>query len=143
MSSPQPPLLRPSELILARVEAFRRCDFAFIYASYHPQSNFRRQFPAEDEYIRYGWAHLGKEFRILDCTIIREEQSGATARVIYLLTFELHGERQRYAELAWLEDAGDGWRYRCGQKLVPEEWPVAGGRLDFKHFTGAAEKVIY
>ena len=33
------------------------------------------------------------------------------------MEFELHGVRQRYAELAWLEEDGAEWRYRCGQKL--------------------------
>jgi SEC-C motif-containing protein len=130
-------------LILARVDAFRSCDFGFVFDSYHDASNFRRQFPDRDDYIRYGWATLGKEFRILACAILREEQVGSAARVIYLLEYELHGLRQRYAELAWLEDAGAGWRYRCGQKMTPEEWPVAVSRLDFVHFDEAAEKVIY
>jgi SEC-C motif-containing protein len=130
-------------LILARAEAFRHCDFGLIFDTYHQNSNFRRQFPDRDDYIRYGWASLGKDFRILTCTVLREELAGTTARVIYLLGFELHGERRRYAELAWLEDSGDGWRYICGQKLTPEEWPVTAGRLDFGHFANAAEKVIY
>ena len=114
-----------------------------IFDSYHQGSNFRRQFTDRDEYIRYGWASLGKDFRILVCAILREECAGSTARVIYLLEFELHGERQRYAELAWLEDTGAGWSYRCGQKLTPEEWPVPASRLDFSHFDSVVEKVIY
>ncbi|TLM64496.1 MAG: hypothetical protein FDZ69_11645 [Deltaproteobacteria bacterium] len=133
----------PSALILARVEAFRRCDFGFIFDSCHPESNFRRQFPDRDEYVRYGWATLGREFRILACAIIREETAAGSARVIFTLEFELHGARQSYAELAWLEEAGGGWRYRCGQKLASEDFPVAADRLDFRHFDEVPEKVIY
>ena len=133
----------PAQLILNRVDAFRRCDFGFIYDSCHPESNFRRQFPDREEYIRYGWANLGKEFRILTCTVIREEIDGDGARVIFFLAFELHGQRQEYAELAWLEDAGAGWRYRCGQKLTPDEFPVPVDRLDFHHFDEAPNKVLY
>lgn len=133
----------PSRLILARVDAFRRCDFGFIFDSYHRESNFRRQFPVREEYIRYGWANLGREFRILACTIVREETVAGSARVIYSLEFELHGARQRYAELAWLEDDGEGWRYRCGQKLTPDEQPVAVERLEFRHFEDVIDKVIY
>ena len=136
-------MLMPSQLILARADAFRRCDFGFIFDSYHPDANFRRQFPDRDEYVRYGWANLGKEFRILKCDILREEQGGVSARVIFLLEFDLHGERQRYAEMAWLEDAGEGWRYRCGQKLAVEEWPVSITQLDFRHFDEAVDKVLY
>ena len=43
----------PSELIMARTEAFASGDFGFIYDSYHPESNFRRQFPDRGEYCRY------------------------------------------------------------------------------------------
>ena len=133
----------PSQLILARVEAFQRCNFGFIFASYHPASNFRRQFPDRDEYIRYGWANLGKEFRIHACRVIREERDGNSARVIFWMEFELHGVRQSYAELAWLEADGTGWRYRCGQKLEPEAWPVPAAQLDFVHFETVTEKVLY
>ena len=133
----------PSSLILARVDAFRRCDFGFIFDSYHPQSNFRRQFPDRDEYIRYGWANLGKEFRILVCRVVREEIAGNSAQLIFWLEFEIHGVRQRYAELAWLEEAGEGWCYRCGQKLEADAWPVPAAQLDFVHFEAVAEKVMY
>ena len=136
-------MISPAQLIIARGDAFRRCDFGFIFDSYHPDSNFRRQFADREEYIRYGWANLGKEFRILTCTIVREEVEAASARVIFAMEFELHGNRQRYAELAWLEDAGAGWRYRCGQKLTDEEWPVPAARLEFRHFDEAQNKVIY
>ena len=135
--------IRPSALILSRVEAFRRCDFGFIFDSYHPASNFRRQFADRDEYVRYGWASLGKDFRIIACNILREEEDGMAARVIFLLEFELHGARQRYAELAWVEADGEGWRYRCGQKLTADEWPVPAAQLDFVHFEAVAEKVLY
>lgn len=143
MTSPQPPVPSPSSLILARVDAFRRCDFGFIFDSYHPDSNFRRQFDSREEYIRYGWANLGKEFRIHACTILREEVEGRAARVIFFLEFELHGARQAYAEMAWLEDDGAGWLYRCGQKLMPDELPVPAGQLGFRHFDEAPNKVLY
>lgn len=143
MTSLQPPAPSPSSLILARAEAFRRCDFGFIYDSCHPESNFRRQFPDRDEYIRYGWANLGKEFRILRCDIIREEAGESSGRVIFVMEFQLHGERQSYAELAWLENAGTGWLYRCGQKLTADELPVAANRLEFHHFEEAPNRVLY
>jgi len=143
MTNEQSPAARPSALILARVEALRRCDFGQVYDSYHPAANFRRQFPDRQEYIRHGWAHLGKEFHLRSCTIIREESDAAAARVIFWLEFDLHGGSQGYAELAWLEREGGGWRYRCGQKLTAEELPVPAARLDFSHFDRLAEKVIY
>ena len=133
----------PSALILARFEAFRRCDFGFVFDSYHAASNFRRQFPARDEYVRYGWACLGKEFRIDTCRIIREEVTGESARVIFRLDFELHGDSQAYAELAWLVREDGSWCYRCGQKLTTDEWPVPAEQLDFCHFEEVADRVLY
>ena len=133
----------PSDLILARVDAFKRCDFGFIFDSYHRDSNFRRQFDDREEYIRYGWANLGKEFRIRGCVIVREEVAVGSARVIFTLEFELHGQRQHYAELAWLENDGEGWFYRCGQKLTADEFPVPASQLEFRHFEEAPDKVLY
>ena len=46
----------PSELIIARSEAFARGDFGFIFDTYHSESNFRRQFPDRDEYLEFGKA---------------------------------------------------------------------------------------
>lgn len=143
MSSLQSPVRSPAELILARVEAFRRGDFGAVYDSYHQDANFRRQFPDREAYVRYGWAHLGKEFRIRRCTILREETNGAEARVISWLEFELHGVPHAVAELAWLQRNADEWRYRCGQKLTADELPVPLAQLDFAHFDDLAEKVIY
>lgn len=121
----------------------RRGDFGLVFDSYHPASNFRGQFPDREEYIRYGWAHLGKEFRIRSCTIIKEESTGDGARVLFWLEFDRHGEPHGYAELAWLELVRGEWRYRCGQKLNGEELPVPVTQLDFAHFADCAEKVIY
>lgn len=133
----------PAQLILARVEAFRRCDFGFIFDSCHPVSNFRRQFPDREGYIRHGWANLGKEFHIHSCRIVREESREAEARVIFWLEFEHHGVRQGFAELAWLEKQDAEWRYCCGQKLAGDELPVPVAQLDFRHFDEAGDKVVY
>jgi SEC-C motif-containing protein len=143
MTSLQPPNSGPAALILARVEAFRRCDFGFIYDTYHLASNFRQQFPDREEYIRHGWANLGKEFHLLACRILKEAAEGSSARVIFWLEFELHGVRHGYAELAWLAETGEGWLYRCGQKLTAEELPVPKAQLDFCHFEQVTDKVVY
>lgn len=142
---PEPPApeFSPSQLIHDRAEAFRRCDFGFIFDSYHRDSNFRRQFPDREEYVQYGWANLGKEFRVHVCRVLREESDQSTARVIFWLEFDLHGERHCYAELAWLEKEGKAWSYRCGQKLAADELPVPQAQLDFCHFDQVADKVLY
>jgi len=75
--------------------------------------------------------------------IIREEVVGSGARVIFTLEFELHGQRQCYAELAWLEDEGATWYYRCGQKLTDDELPVPASQLEFRHFEEVPDRVLY
>ncbi len=143
MISPQSTTSRPESLILARAEALRSCDYGAVWDSYHPESNFRRQFPDREEYVRYGWNHLGKDFKVRACTIVRVAEEPGEARVIFLMDFALHGERQLYAELAWLERGGEGWLYRCGQKLSADDWPVPGPQLDFTHFEAVTEKILY
>jgi SEC-C motif-containing protein len=59
----------PSELIMARTDAFACGDFGFIYDSYHPESNFRRQFPDRGEYCRYGVESLSPDYKIIDCRV--------------------------------------------------------------------------
>lgn len=133
----------PAALILARAAALKGGDYGAVWDSYHPEANFRRQFPEREEYIRYGWHHLGKDFKVRACAIVRVAEEPDQARVIYLMDFALHGERQVYAELAWLERGGEGWLYRCGQKLAADEWPVPGAQLDFAHFDAVTDKILY
>ena len=88
-------------------------------------------------------ATLVKEFSISACRIIREELDRSNARVIFWLEFELHGQSQRFAELAWFVGDGDGWHYRCGQKFAADELPVPVDQLEFSHFDEVIDKVLY
>jgi uncharacterized protein YchJ len=135
--------ITPSALILARAAALRRADYGYIFDSYHSASMFRQQFQQREDYVRFGWACLGKDFRILHCRIIAEEISGPEARVIFYMEIEVHGEAKAYAELAWMFREGGAWRYHRGQKIEESELPCPPGQLDFETFERVEQKVIF
>ena len=133
----------PSDVILARSEALRRADYGFVYDSYHSQSNFRQHFPQRDDYIQFGWASLGKDFKVRHCHVIHKEIGLVEARVIYLMEMEVNGQAQRYAELAWLQREGQAWRYHRGQKMEQEQLPDDPDSLSFADFDQLEPKIIY
>jgi hypothetical protein len=134
----------PSELILARSQAFSRDDFGFIYDSYHSGSNFRRQFFERDEYLQYGQASLGQDFRIISCRILAEiVDDDHESRVIFLMEMENRGSVQRYAELAWLRWENKAWRYHRGQKITAEELPDNPESLSFADFAKLDPATIF
>lgn len=113
----------PSQLILARSQAFSSGDFGFIFDSYHAESNFRRQFPDRNEYCRYGEEHLAPGYNIVDCRILDEDFDSDESRVVFLMRVDVQGDRQVFAELAWLKKEGRTWRYHRGQKMTAGELP--------------------
>lgn len=135
--------LSPPELILARTEAFRQADYGFVFDSYHADSMFRQQFPERAEYIRYAWANLGKEFRILTCRILKEAAGPSEARVIYFMELEVSGQHHAFVELAWLQPEAGQWRYHHGQKVVGNELPCPLEQVDFEVFDQIDQKVIF
>lgn len=128
------PGMTPSEVVAARSEAFIRGDFGLIFDSYHPESNFRRQFVDRQEYIAYGRDSLGQDYRIIECQVIAEEVGQDESRVVYLMAMEVQGTLQSYAELAWFRQAGEEWRYHRGQKMSGDELPSNPERLVFSDF---------
>lgn len=125
----------PSQLILARCQAFSSGDFGFIFDSYHAASNFRRQFPDRNEYCRYGEKHLARGYKIVDCRILDEQTDGDESRVVFLMLIDLQGDRQSFAELAWLKRAGGAWRYHRGQKMTADELPDEPDSLTIEDFS--------
>ncbi len=134
---------RPSEFIQARAEAFKQADYGFVFDSYHTDSMFRQQFTDRDEYIHFGWANLGKEFRIRECRVLKEDVASSGARVIYFMEFEISGQCQAYAELAWLQREEGAWRYHRGQKITADELPCPLDQIDFDTFDQIGEKAIF
>ena len=135
--------LSPSQLILARSRAFTAGDFEFVYDSYHPEANFRRQFPDRQAYLDYGRSVLAADFAIHECRILQEKVEGEQARVIYYLDARFRGERVETFELALLLPTGEGWRYYSGQKLPRSEFAGEVGEIAWEDFERAAEKIVF
>lgn len=119
-------LQTPQELIAARVAAFRRADFSFIYDSYLAQAPFRHFFPARDEYVTYAAEQIQGELRIEDFSVIRCQTRGGHADLLLLQVIVCAGERREVLELCRLEQIEpDGWLYHSGlkldAKLLPED----------------------
>ncbi len=132
----------PSELILARCRAFVGGDFKFIYESYHPESSFRRIFPSQDDYIRYGCSNLIHNFRIRECRILREEIAGDAARVIWYMDMSFQGGQSRTLELSILRRMEGEWRYLGGRKRDRHEFPSEIEDVGWDDFRGEGEILL-
>lgn len=143
----QPPPLEhassPAELLLARCRAFGSGDFAFVYDSYHPDSNFRRQFPDRREYLEYARTVLATDFSIADCRILRERRAGEEAEIILYLDILFRGERRECFERVFLRRFAGGWRYLAAQKLDRTDFGGAVDSIDWTDFERARDKVYF
>jgi SEC-C motif-containing protein len=119
-------ILEPADLIQARVDALEAAEFKFIYASYHPDSNFRRNFKSCGDYLTHARTESSVAPQIDTCTILAEDiESTTRARVLYhiQITFT-DGSGAAYYEVAELKRVSGGWRYVCGYKVAEEELAV-------------------
>ena len=133
----------PSEMIFARSEAFSRGDFGFIFDSYHPESNFRRQFIERDEYLQFGRENLGQDYQITSCQVLECQTIDDEAQVIFLMEMKVHGAVQRFAELAWLRQENEAWCYHRGLKISNEELPENPQSLSFADFAKLDPSTIF
>jgi SEC-C motif-containing protein len=133
----------PSELIVARSEAFVRGDFGFIFDTYHSESNFRRQFTDRDDYLEFGKACLGADYEITRCQILQEQESADEGQVIFLIEMKVQGAVQRFVELAWLLRENKAWRYHRGQKVTQDEFPEDPQSLSFADFAKRDPATIF
>jgi len=135
--------LSPSQLILARSRAFNDGDFGFIYDSYHPDSNFCRQFPDRQDYLDYGCSALTVDFVIDECRILRERIEEKEARVIFYLDARFRGKRVETFELALLLPTDNGWQYHSGQKLGRDEYRGEIEAIGWEDFERVVEKTVF
>ena len=133
----------PSELILARSEAFSRGDFGFIFDSYHSESNFRRQFIEREEYLGFAQSSLGQDYQITHCEVLQHQQNDNEAQVIFLMEMKFQGSMQQYAELAWLRQENDAWCYHRGLKIPNEELPESPQSLSFADFAKLDQSTVF
>ena len=133
----------PSELIVARSEAFARGDFGFIFDTYHSESNFRRQFSDRDDYLEFGKASLRADYEITRCQILQEQESADEGQVIFLMEMKVQGAVQQFVELAWLHREEKSWRYHRGQKVTQDEFPEDPHSLSFADFAKRDPSTIF
>jgi len=133
----------PSELIIARSEAFARGDFGFIFDTFHSESNFRRQFTDRDDYLEFGKASLGADYEITRCQILQEQESADEGQVIFLMEMKVQGTVQQFVELAWLQREEKAWRYHRGQKVSQDELPDDPRTFSFTDFAKRDPSTIF
>nr|WP_320116251.1 YchJ family metal-binding protein [uncultured Desulfuromonas sp.] len=113
----------PSELVKKRVAAFSSNDFGFIFDTYHPDSNFRLQFPSRADYITYGQSTLNDDYQICSCQILSERDvEEHVAQVLFLLTVEYQGQQQEYFELSEFHRRHGQWYYLHSHRLERHEF---------------------
>lgn len=133
----------PSELVIARSDAFSSGDFGFIYDSYHPESNFRRQFAERSEYIEFGRLNLGQDYQIINCEVLDQKEYNDEAQVIFLMKMKVHGAAQSFAELAWLRCDNNQWFYHRGLKMTCEDLPDNPHSLSFEDFSRLDQSTVF
>jgi len=138
-----PPDISPAELVLRRRDAFAEGDFAFIYDTYHPDSNFRTQFPNRQAYISLGKKSLQRDFHIDQCRILKEAVGNEEARVLFYLDTRFRGEREETFELSRFLRTERGWRYHSSQKLSRAEFSGTLEEIDWPDFAKVKDKVFF
>jgi SEC-C motif-containing protein len=133
----------PSELIIARSEAFARDDFGFIFDTYHSESNFRLQFVERDDYLDFGKASLGQDYQITRCDVLQSQENEEEAQVIFLMEMKVNGAVQLFVELAWLHREENAWRYHRGQKVTQNELPEDPQSMGFADFAKRDPATIF
>jgi SEC-C motif domain protein len=136
--------LEPAEILALRVRAFRLGDFGVIYDSYHADSFFRAQFPDRDDYIRYAWAHLRRDFRIRSCRVLGARQPASDEyHLIFHQIVEVADGLVETLEMARFFETEEGWRYHSSQKMEHGEFSGAPEAIRFVDFDRLHPKVFF
>lgn len=135
--------ISPAELVRRRGQAFSAGNFAFIYDTYHPDSNFRVQFPDRMAYVAMGKNSLGRDFQIDQCRVIKEKVGDDEARVLFYLDTRFRGQREETFELSLFLQTDAGWRYFSSQKLGRDEFAGAVDEIDWSDFEQVKDKVFF
>lgn len=114
--------MTPSQLVEARAKAFDCNDFGFIYDTYHPESNFRLQFPDRNEYLAYGKTTFNSDYRIEVCRVLHEKMTTECARVLFYLKVHYQGNCEEYIELSEFRPVDHCWRYLSSHKMSCSEF---------------------
>jgi len=125
--------LTPAQLVKARARAFAQNDFAFIYDTFHPDSNFRLQFPERSAYIRYGLSTLTSDYSIKECRVLQDRVEAATALVLFYLKVHYQGHDEEYFELAKFQPLDQRWCYLSSHKLLCRDFVGSFDEITIDH----------
>lgn len=129
--------LTPAQLVSARAHAFNNHDFAFIYDTFHPQSNFCQHFPERHHYIAYGKSTLRNDYHIKSCTILQEQINTATALVLFYLKVNYQGSDEEYYELSEFQRVNKCWKYLQSNKLQCSDFAGTMDEITIAHVAEA------
>lgn len=131
------------DFLSSRFAALGSGDFSAVYATYHEDSPFIRQFSGCREYVDFAQQQLC-DIKVTSWQSLRSRQPAAD-RCEHLLVIELAvaETRQYFYELALLINTPDGWRYHSAQKLSVEDYPGPPEQIQFAHFDQRSEKLRY
>lgn len=136
--------LSPAQILTLRVAAFRRGDFGTIYDTYHHDSFFREQFPDRYDYMQFGWAHLRRDFRILQCDVLRKRRVGPEEiHLIFHQVINASGQQLETLEMGRFYLTERGWRFHSSQKMEREEFVGPVEKIDFPVFDRIRNKVYF
>lgn len=114
----------PEELVKKRFSALVQGDFEAVYASYHPQSGFRQQFPQLEAYRDYARQELQPQLKVENWRILKKQCACRQAQVLVSCCFQFGGQTQEMVEVACLAQDQEQWRYVEGYRIPREECPA-------------------
>ncbi len=133
----------PELLLENRFAALQAEDYVSVYASYHREAPFRRQFADREAYLAFARQHL-RQIQLHDWQLLRQRPvTPGQVEVILGMEVGVDGGKEFFYELALLIETAAGWRYHSAQKLSAEDYSAAPERLDFVHFDQVAEKIRF
>ncbi len=132
---------KPEDLLGARFAALEAGDYHRLYATYHHDAPFLRQFSGEADYLVFARQQL-TQIQLRDWQMLaqRSNEEGQQ-EVILCMEIETAGDSQYFYEMALLISSEQGWRYHSAQKLTAEDYSGAPKKLAFRHFDQVIEKI--
>ncbi len=135
--------MNPTDCLRQRFEAHRCCDYAAIYASYHPHAPFLQHFPDLSSYVAFARKELSDVKLVAWQSTMERRLAAGQIECIQIVEFAHEGMISRMAELALLIETSSGWRYHSAQKLDVQDLPVSAEQIEFIHFDQAPHKVRF
>jgi len=131
------------EFLEKRFALLQAGDYRAVFATYHTDAPFRRQFQDCAAYLDFAKSHLTAVKVISWSCRGQRELSSGDVECLLVMELECGGQRQFFYELALLKEEDGSWFYHSAQKLTVEDYKGLPEQLDFKHFDLATEKIRF